>query len=338
MMRASPCSSWRHAWSALVLTLLLAAPARANRWGILPVEGQGLAPSDAETFRSLVQAELGSALGSNGQVILVADRCADTRCAAVAAQKAGADLAVLITVGGLGQKLVTTGIVVDAESGDTVRSERLTVDRVEDLEAAATRLASAFASGKRVDATAELGAITEKEAKPAIRRQGDSGLSARVGGMVPFGGGLADLGVGMAFDLGFWYEAPAFSIEPRVGFRFDTNTRDDQAFYVVPIDLSAQYILGLGDFTPYFGGGMGARWTFERRQATFVSGGDIQTTHEAMLEEDGWGFGIFARAGLLLFRTYSVRMMLDFSYDVTFVELNGAAFPQTFQFGLGVVF
>ena len=37
--------------------LLLAAPAQASRWGLLPVEGQGLAPSDAETLRSLVQAQ-----------------------------------------------------------------------------------------------------------------------------------------------------------------------------------------------------------------------------------------------------------------------------------------
>ncbi len=323
----------------MCVALLAGGVAQADTWGILEPVAREVAASDAQTYRELLQSELSRQLGGGAQVTLITGACSDAGCAHQAGQRAGVDYVVTLTLGTLGTKLVATAAVVDVDDGATLRSERMAIDRVEDLEAVATRLAIAFTTSKHVNETAELGAITKTEERPPTRRHGDSGVSFHIKGVVPFGSALADHQFGMGFDLGFWYEALAFSIEPRVGFRFDTSRDERRTYYAVPIDLSAQYILGLGDFAPFFGGGMGARWTYIATVQTVTdSGGFVQTVHEAEPEDHAWGFGAFARAGVLLFRTYSVRMMLGFEYDVTFVDLHGLSFPQTFQVDLGIVF
>ena len=330
----------------LTVVALLSAPlASAHTWGVLDVVARNVSPDDTATYRELFQSELSRAVGAGGVVTLIAGQCSDPGCAALAGQKAGVEYVVMLTMGTLGQKLITTAAVIESSSGNPLRSEKMTVDRIEDLEAVAGRFALAFAGNKPIENTAELGKITEVERRPAKRRHGDGGVSLRVKGVLPLMDTLAGINVGMGFDLGYWYEAEAFSIEPRLGVRFDAKS-DDRQFWIVPIDIGANYIFGLGDFTPFIGGGMGARYVYQSVHLsgteTVSDGAFVTTTTERAIDEDsiqdGWGFGLFGRVGVLLFRTYSVRMTIEVEYDATFVDLGGGTFPQTFQFSAGVIF
>ncbi len=56
------------------------------------------------------------------------------------------------------------------------------------------------------------------------------------------------------------------------------------------------------------------------------------------MQDDGWGVGLFGRVGLILFRTYAVRVTMSVDYDVTFVDLSGRGYLQAVTFGAGVLF
>jgi hypothetical protein len=219
-----------------------------------------------------------------------------------------------------------------------LNSVRLTVDRVEDLDAAAVRVARAIVEGRSTDETAQLGAVTAEEQKPDRRRHGDSGFALRVGGVVPFGRGFSEGGFGLQFDVAYWYEARDFSIEPRIGMRFSSESEGSHRYVQVPMDIGAHYILSLGDVAPFFGGGLGARYLWARQPRTLVVGDVLQTRHRREVDDSKWGFGMFARVGVLFFRTYSVRLAFTVDYDVTFATLHGGDYPMLIAIGLSVVF
>ena len=158
-----------------------------------------------------------------------------------------------------------------------------------------------------------------------------------MGGVIPIAESHGEAGFGMLFDFTFWYEAPHFAIEPRIGVKFSAEERNDSRFVQVPFDVGAYYILGLGDAAFFVGGGGGGRWTWEKRRETIDTGDFLGASGSKMVEDNAWGFGLFARVGGLFFRTYSVRMTVSLSYDVTFAEVN-RRYPQSVNFAIGIIF
>lgn len=305
-------------------------------WALLQFEVQGVDPGAVATFRSLLQNELGA---RTGVVLLrLPDKCGDHRCAAAAAQSAGAEVALFGTIGALGQKIVFAVTTVLADSGEILSNVNLALDRLEDLDTAAKRIARAVAEGRTIDESAALGDRTPAAEPLDRRRHGDSGVALRIGGLVPFGTGFNGAGVGLHFDVAYWYEAPFFAIEPRVGVRFSGENRDGNRYVQVPLDVGAHYILGLGNIAPFLGAGLGARFQWSRRPATVLVGEVLQTRHEVEVTDSAWGVGLFARAGVMFFRTYSVRLALSADYDVTFARLHGGDYPMSLVFGLAVIF
>lgn len=338
-MRTIPGRFLLHLLLAVTSVVGFAGPSSAqtgpDRWTITPFTTRGVDPDVAETFRELLQSELSARRGA--AFVQATASCSDVPCARAVGGEIGAQVAIYGALNALGAKIIVTVTVVDVAEGTVLNSNKMAVDRVEDLEAVSTRMADAILSGRSTDDTAALGAITHQEAKPAVRREGDIGFAFGVGGVVPLVRSLGDAGFGMNLDFSFWYEAPHFAIEPRVGVRFSAEERDGGRYVQVPFDVAAYYILGLGDVAFLFGGGGGGRWTWEEHRETVVVGDVTQTSHTKTVDDNAWGFGLFARVGVLLFRTYSVRMSVSVSYDVTFAEVGGR-YPQAFTFGLGVIF
>lgn len=324
--------------AALLLTLLLPAAAAAEEvWSVLPLGTRGVDLDTAATFRDLLIAELGA---RNEASFVDADKaCTDVPCARSAGRAAGAGVVVFGQLAALGQKIVVTVTAAEVEGGPPLSSQRISVDSVEDLEAAAARIATAILKGEAADDTGELGTITDKESQPDRRREGDSGLSLRIGGLKPFGEPL-DGAFGIMFDLGYWYEARDFSIEPSFGYRGAAESNDDQRYDRINFDIAAHYILLRGDFAPYVGLGGGLRWIREARRqpVTAVSNNLWSETSNDLEDDSGWGPGVLGRVGLLLFRTYTLRVALNVQYDVTFVDLHGESPSQAVEFGIGVIF
>jgi len=314
---------------------LLASPAWADSWAVLPFKSSGVDPISVGTFSELLGAELGSRAGE----AFVPDRagCQDQSCALAAAEKAGTSHAVYGAVGALGSKIVITATAVEVGSGRVLGSQRMTVDRVEDLEAVAARLAMALTGGLATEQTAELGSITKHESKPDVRRDGDVGLALRVGTIAPIRDGYARAGGGVLFDGSLWYETTDFAIEPRIGLRFNAAEEDGARYLEMPFDIGAYWLLGRSDLALLLGGGAGLRWINAEQPRTVHTGTIITTTHETTDTDQLWAFGAFGRVGVLLFRTYSVRVAVTADYNFTLGKLFGDANPQSLTFGIGVM-
>ena len=175
------------------------------------------------------------------------------------------------------------------------------------------------------------------EMKPDKRREGARGIALKMGGAVPIAESYGAAGGGLALDVSYWFEASSFAIEPRIGVRFSPKGSGSR-FFDLPIEVAAHYIFGRGNIAPFVGFGAGLHFLWESRETTVSTGDVVPTTTTKLLEDRAWAFGISGRAGLLLFRTYAMRMAVTAEYSLAFTTLNGKRNPQALTFGVGVIF
>ncbi len=328
--------------AALVFLTWSPTPAAAGgeTWALLSLSGaDSLDPGVAGTFTDLLANELTSATGM--AVLRPEGSCRDAACARAAAEAAGADVACFGTIHVLGKKIIVSVTALMVRSGVVRGSPRMAADRVEDLDAVATRLARALFIGGTAEETAELGAITAHEVPPDRRREGRSGLALGLGVVTHSVGRPTGGDPGAALHVSYWYEARSFAIEPRVsilGPAFDIGTDEGGAWLSIPADVGAYWLTSPGDFSPYVGGGAGVTWYMEERVEKKSVGTIVRAEHEAEVSDGGLGFHVFARGGILLFRTYTMRVSLDASYGITFVGLDNRSSLQAFEGGIRVFF
>ncbi len=325
-------------WAAAVAlgVSLVGAVAQADGWLVLKFQDSSVGSETVTTFRDLLQVEVGKHVG--GRAFAADVTCSDVACAVAAGQASKAQFVIFGSFGRLGSKLIVTAQAVEVTSGTLRQPERMTVDRVEDLEAVATRLGASLTSNKSVAETAQLGAITKTDQQPPVRRHGSAGFGLRVGGVIPLLGSYGGSPFGVGLDASYWYEGTNFAIEPRLGFAVDSTSGPMRRFLEAPIDVSAYWIPGLGDFTLFVGGGMGVRIINVRGKSTLVIGEVVRMTNEIDESETSVGFTMRARVGALLFRTWTVRMTISADYNITFSQPLGQTFPQSVSFGIGVIF
>jgi hypothetical protein len=157
-----------HTIVAILLCLTFSGVASAQETWTFTRIGGSVDAATTSTFAQLLKTELSSVTGTSFKTADVV--CEDPACA----QKAGADqgsvVAVFGSLGTLGNKIVAAVTLVDVDSGTIINTQRMSVDRPEDLDSVAERMAAAFARGTGTDETAALGNITAEEAKPKRRR------------------------------------------------------------------------------------------------------------------------------------------------------------------------
>lgn len=306
-------------------------------WSIISINTRGVDPDVGVVFRELLQNEISTINGAPFVQPTSAQVCSDVNCARQAGASAGANVAVYGALSSLGSKIFATLTVVDVETGNVLSNQKMAVDRVDDLDKVALRMARAIMGGTNTDETAELGTITKEDKKVDERREGARGLSLRVGGVIPVNDSYGATGSGVLMDLGYWFEARDFAIEGRIGLRFDTGD-ENGSFFEFPIDAGFYYFLGRGDFAPFVGGGAGIRYISESRLTRIESGTVVPELTETTVNASGWGFSPFARAGVMLFRTYSLRMAISVDYNITFVDVGDAPTPQSLTAGVALMF
>ena len=321
--------------SVLSMLLLLGATSAlaAPTWTVLPLDSRGVDSDSAATFRDLLISELGAR--NKARFVDAPAPCNDVPCAQRAGKSTGAAMVVYGRLSKLGRNIIITLTTVDVRKGTPWNQQRMGVNTVEDLEPAAARLAEAIIRNRPVEKTAELGMITRREVAPDRRRTGYSGASFRLGG-----GGLLnrpDAGGGsLRFQLGWWYEARHFAIEPTLSFRMAPDgPKESGAFHV---DFGAYWIPGTGDVTPFVGAGGGIRRVNETIIQRETAGQVIRFETETEVSDAAWAPGGFARVGLMFFRTYDTRLTVSVDYDLTFTELNGSGPIQLAQGAVGILF
>jgi hypothetical protein len=311
----------------------LAQAQTREHWALDRFAAQGVDGTTAATFQQLLHGQIASR--TSGPLTDLHSTCQDTGCVQAGAGKVGARVGVYGTLGRLGIKVVVTATAVDAQSGRALRSETISVDRVEDLDDAADRMAEALVTGKRVEKTAELGTITHEEAKAPVRRDTRFGVTLGLEGILP-AHGFADGVVGAGTGLGLWLESMDFVIEPRIGVRTDLGA-GDRDWTHVPLEITLSYLLSRSDLAPLLGAGLGLAYVHEELPVMRRDGSSLVTTGTRVVEDSIFAFDIYARVGLLLLRTYDVSAVVALDYAFTFGDFEQRTNGQAVRLSLGVI-
>lgn len=323
---------------ALCAAVLLhaALPARAAaepKWVITEFAAHGVDADTVATFRNLVRDELQTRNGATFADIPVV--CEDAGCALGAATGTGADVVVYGSVGKLGGKLSVSVRTSALATSKTLAAQSLTVDRPEELDIAAKRLATAIVNGERASENAELGTITHEEAKVPTRRDTRLGVLLGLQGIAPLSG-YADELLGGGIMLGAFVETYDFVIEPALGCRFDMS-RSSDAWVHIPIELSLAYLFSRSDVAPFLGGGVGLHLLFERVHVQRAVGSVLRSTSKDVITDTLGGVSVYPRAGILFLRTYTVSLELAVDLPVTFADFEERATETALRFGINLV-
>jgi len=322
-------------WIWVVSVLLLPSVALANpTWLVLSPRASGMEEGDKDAFQDLLGAEIRTL--SKEAVSLSPEVCADERCACDTGTGQGAYRVVYSNISRLGQKWIVTATAVNMEGCSPINSARLSVLRIEDLEEVANKMARVMVDGKSLEEATEVGNVTEKEQEPARLREGNDGLSLRVGGAVPIQSFKENFGV--MFEAGYWFEALDFAIEPTLGFQVSAASKDGATYGMFKLGASGVYLFSRGNVAPFLGAGGGIRYVEDERPRDFEFGSTLQLVGGGTSVESAWAPGAVIRGGVLFLRTYETRLALTLDYDMTFVELHDTSITQTMNIGINVIF
>jgi hypothetical protein len=324
----------RFVWPVSAL-VLISSVAQAQTWAVSSRStGSSISDADVRTFQRLLADEL-TTRGKQASPVMPA--CGDWSCLKDAAAEVGATVAVDSEFLPLGRKVLVRAEARELATGRVLGNARMTAAEVEELETIAARLATALATGQPIEETAEVGQAVKAEDDLGRLRGGRHGLALWALGVAPIRQSYADGSPGVGVHIAYWFETRHFALEPRIGFHMDGNGGVSR-FYEMPIELAAYWVPLTGDVSPFVGLGAGVRSVWERREEDVTVGSTLVTTSRAELNDSAWGFGTTVRAGVILFRTYRLRLLLSAEYSAAFLSLNDRRNPQAFRFGAGILF
>ncbi len=242
--------------------------------------------------------------------------CAARECAAKALASQGGDEAVFGSIRILGSKYFLSGSILGADG--KVFSQQIPMAGVEDFEAASKRMASALAKRKDLEQVADVENVTEKEEAPDVnRRAGFYSMGGSIGFTIPAGDSYqrwTTKTTGCDFcpqDTAntLFKSKQIFTLGWNNWFEFKNHLAlDMDVLFHIPIaiggDANLDYLFGNSDFTPFAGGGLGFQYVFP---------------DEGIHEEDtkqNLGPAANVQAGLIMFRTYNINLILRSSYHV----------------------
>jgi hypothetical protein len=300
----------------LPLFLLLPVSLSAKNIGVLPFKPVGVKSNITEAVHQL----MGSELSSYGYTVLLPDdieerlgrkvECYNKECAAEIGKQVGLEKAIFGSLTKIGEKYIVSAVVVESQSGKIVFSDKVTSQTAEDLDVCISRLAKSIEYGKKVEKTAEVGKITEQEVETEAKRK-KAFFSSGVGfgmGMPVTGYGDTDNGTINYFEWKGWYETPKFAAE--VAWYFGSGTGESEIAEWA-LGISLLYFFNTTDFSPFISAGL------SRKNITFS------------FYDYSDGLALEAGAGMVIFRTYDFRLVLDGKLSTSFLDVGEAEGPHT---------
>ncbi len=245
-----------------------------------------------------------------------------------------ADKAVLGEINALGTKIILTAMIIDVLSGTLEYSQTTSSLSLEDLETVIKRLVASLAERKPLEETAEVEKIMEKETIEPKRRSSFYTFGIRFGHIEPFAGFAGAREGRIELGLTGWYEAPDFMAElawtfnsPWMTFEYDYEAFSDQR-----VEISLIRLLSRKDISPYFGAGLGIHWVSVSSERYDDYYGYYYSHHQS-----GTGFGANMQAGLVMFRTYDFRLLLNLRYHMINVDLGDGNFNHAISINIGLL-
>lgn len=208
-----------------------------------------------------------------------------------------------VSVRSLGESVVMT---VSHDSAGDGRS--LVLDGLREVPMAARRLAEAVVLGKPIEDTRLVDNLVESEGRELVTRPGS--VKFEVGAL-----GLAagrSTGTGAGFSLALAYDSPTFAIPAEL--RFAHSSRGDRASSLFSIDTGGRYFFSRRDTSPFVGGGL---------SMLYLSLSDLRNPDRYVYVEDShWGPGLYAEAGIQIFRLHRGRMTARVRADFPLYSLH----------------
>jgi len=208
-----------------------------------------------------------------------------------------------VSVRSLGESVVMTVRHAGAADGRS-----LVLDGLKEVPMAARRLAEAVVLGKAIEDTRLVDNLVESEGRELVARPGS--VKFELGAL-----GLAagrSTGTGAGFSLALAYDSPTFAIPAEL--RFAHSSSGDRERSVFSIDTGARYFFSRRDTSPFVGGGL---------SMLYLSLSDLRNPDRYVYVEDShWGPGLYAEAGVQIFRLHRGRMTARVRADFPLYSLH----------------
>lgn len=309
----------KHSWLYYLLVFLfLSINVKAEKTGILPFKQAGVEGSITEAIYQLIESELisyGHTTVPPNEIeeeLASEVECYNKECAVEIGNQMDLDRVIFGSITKIGEKYIVSAIVIEPPKSEIIFSDKVTSKTAEDLDVCISRLVKSIESGKEVEKTAEIGKITEEEMKIEVKRK-EAFFASGIG----FGMGMPVAGYGDAGDeilnyygIKTWYETPKFATElewylgyPSGPLDFDLNEWS--------LGISLIYFFTTTDFSPYLSLGV------ERKSITID------------LSDYTSGLALQAGGGLVVFRTYDFRLVIDGKLSTSFFDVGVAEGPHS---------
>jgi hypothetical protein len=314
--------------------LLLPCILNAEKIGLLPFKQVGIESNITEAVHQL----MGSELSSYGYTVLLPNEieeklareteCYNKECAAEIGNQIGLEKVIFGSLTKIGEKYIISAVVVESQSGNIIFSDKVTSQTAEDLDVCISRLAKSIEYGKEVKETAEIGTITEQEVETeAKRKKAFFAWGGGFGVILPVIGYNSTQSKPYFLEFKGWYETPRFAVTPN----FQTSgclmgyENLDYSF-----DIYLLYFFSTKDFSPFVSGGVGVK--------TIVTG-ISEDSYGFDAPDYGTGINLSLGGGLVLFRTYDFRLVLDGRLSTLFNNLGEIEGPHSsFSLGINVIY
>jgi hypothetical protein len=302
----------------LALGSLLFTVSPAKSLLVLPVTGNMEDVGELAAVTRLFRDALESRHGDLAPVPAVSSStaCGEKACALEAARAANlkkSDQVVYSTIHRLGTKLIFTSSIVRAD-GRKAFNQRMTVEKIEDMEAVTQRMAEALLEREDPEFIASVDDVTDRERTyERAKRKSPYSMGVGVGYLFPVNGGFNYLEPDPT-NTSYPYSPTDYPALLRVSWIHTWEFRRDIHFglegaWTQPQsfggDLNLTYLMGGGDFAFFFGGGGGLHYV---------------TADEDPVSAERRNFGpaVNGQAGVILFRTYGLNVKLRGQYLAVF--------------------
>jgi hypothetical protein len=219
------------------------------------------------------------------------------------ASVSGSSGAYAVSVRPLGQSVVLTVAAPGAPSGRS-----LVLDGLKEVPWAARRLAEAVVLGKTIEETRLVDNLVASEGRKLVTHSGSRKFEL---GALGIGAGQGT-GTGAGFSIAFAYDSPGFAIPAEL--RFAQASDGSRELSMFSIDTGARYYFSRQAVSPFIGGG----FSVLRLSLSELRNAD----RFVYVSDDHWGPGLYAEAGVQLFRLHRGRMTAKVRADFPTYSLH----------------
>jgi hypothetical protein len=254
-------------------------------------------------------------------------RCSGGEIAGVPAEDAGTAVDIvcreLASVSGSAGSFVVSlrplgpSLVLTVSRAGAAGGRSLVLDGFKEVPTAARRLADALIMGMPIEGTRRVDNLVESEGRPLVSRPGSRKFQMGALGMAAGHGTLT----GAGFSLGFAYDTPAFAIPAEL--RFAHSGDGEKSVSLFSIDTGARYYLSRRHVSSFVGGGLSMLFlSYSEMSYEETTRGSYSFVTSRSLDDSRWGPGLYAEAGLQLFRLHRGRMTAKVRADFPMLSLN----------------